>query len=81
MSFIKAGQVLHLFPLISKGFPYHPPTVGFDPDVTFGPEDIKILRKYGFNVVRLGMMWPGVEPIRNNYNYSYLGSSHYEIKY
>ena len=26
----------------------------------------------GFNVVRLGMMWPGVEPKKGQYNETYL---------
>ena len=35
-------------------------------------EDISKLYSYGFNIVRLGIMWPGVEPFENKINNTYL---------
>ena len=35
-------------------------------------KDISQLKEWGFNVVRLGVMWPGVEPQKGNYNMTYL---------
>jgi endoglycosylceramidase len=35
-------------------------------------QDFRQLKSWGMNVVRLGMMWPGVEPSRGVYNQSYL---------
>ena len=33
---------------------------------------IQILKSLGFNAVRLGLMWPGIEPKQGEYNYTYL---------
>jgi endoglycosylceramidase len=35
--------------------------------------DFQLLLGRGFNAVRLGVMWPGVEPQRGQYNDTYLG--------
>ena len=32
------------------------------------------LRDWGMNAVRLGVMWPGVEPTEGQYNYTYLST-------
>lgn len=45
---------------------------GFDVDNSLSIEDAMTLQKYGLNIVRLGVMWPGVEPTKNNYNQTYL---------
>ena len=34
--------------------------------------DIDDLVKWGFNFVRLGVMWEAVEDVRGQYNYTYL---------
>ena len=34
--------------------------------------DLQNLSNWGFNVVRLGVMWPGVEPQENSFNLTYL---------
>lgn len=49
----------------SQGPPWHAPILeGFDPTQSFSDVDMRVLRRYGVTVVRLGMMWPGVEPQR-----------------
>ena len=34
---------------------------------------MKQLRGWGFNGIRLGVMWTGVEPTEGNYSQEYLG--------
>ncbi len=46
---------------------------GFDSENTLSEIDSANLKKWGFNIVRLGVMWPGVEPtVRGAYNQTYL---------
>ena len=45
-----------------------PSTGPYDPVWSFNTEDYKILHDNGFNAVRLGMMWAGVEPKKDWYN-------------
>jgi len=52
--------------------PYIPTTGAYDPVWSFGPEDIQILKDNGFNSIRLGLMWAGVEPKKDWYNQTYL---------
>jgi len=42
--------------------PYLPTTGDYDPKWSFGGEDVRRLRDNGFNAIRLGVMWAGVEP-------------------
>ncbi|GMH55275.1 hypothetical protein TrRE_jg4641 [Triparma retinervis] len=35
-------------------------------------QDAKQLADWGFNVIRLGVLWAGVEPVQGEYNYTYL---------
>jgi len=57
--------------IVVKHFPWHPNPEGFAPD-TYSEKDMQLLQSLGLNVVRLGYMWPGVEPTRGNYNETYL---------
>ncbi|CAM9399182.1 unnamed protein product, partial [Discosporangium mesarthrocarpum] len=57
---------------VYKEAPYHPIYTGFDPEESLGEEDAANLARWGFNVVRLGVLWPGVEPERGVYNHTYL---------
>lgn len=57
--------------IVVKQFPWHPDTEGFS-DGTFSEQDMKLLKSLGLNVVRLGFMWPGLEPTRGIYNETYL---------
>lgn len=49
-----------------------PSTEGYDPVWSFNSEDIQILKQNGFNAIRLGLMWAGVEPKKDWYNQTYL---------
>ncbi|KAJ3444958.1 hypothetical protein M0812_10820 [Anaeramoeba flamelloides] len=57
---------------VYKIFPYHPSLDGFDAKTSLVKEDFELLRSLGFNAVRLGVMWPGVEPKEGQYNGTYL---------
>ena len=35
-------------------------------------ENSAVFARTGINVIRLGVMWPGLEPVRRQYNHSYL---------
>jgi endoglycosylceramidase len=58
---------------ISKGVPFVPDTSTFSADISMTTEDFEIMQELGLNVLRLGVMWPGVEPsTRGVYNETYL---------
>eukprot|EP00005_Dracoamoeba_jomungandri_P000139 CAMPEP_0174253230 /NCGR_PEP_ID=MMETSP0439-20130205/2606_1 /TAXON_ID=0 /ORGANISM="Stereomyxa ramosa, Strain Chinc5" /LENGTH=525 /DNA_ID=CAMNT_0015334145 /DNA_START=19 /DNA_END=1596 /DNA_ORIENTATION=- len=65
-------RVFHGVNVVYKIFPWHPSNHSFDPNNSLAPIDIKRLAEWGFNVVRLGVMWPGVEPLRGQFNVTYL---------
>jgi endoglycosylceramidase len=49
-----------------------PPWIPVDSSYTFTDKDMATLQELGLNALRLGMMWPGVEPERGKYNFTYL---------
>jgi len=74
-NFVDALGRQHYFHGINAVVKEHPwiPTRGaFTPQGSLGPEDIANLKKWGFNAVRLGVMWPGVETAPGVYNSTYL---------
>lgn len=50
---------------VQKGFPWYP-------EVLLNLDNIKEMKSWGFNTVRLGVMWSGVEPELGVYNETYL---------
>jgi endoglycosylceramidase len=64
-----AGRVaiLHGVNVVYKVPPYYPPAS------QFGPSDADWLAAHGFDVVRLGVIWAGVEPSPNHFDDTYLG--------
>lgn len=66
----KSGQVvvLHGFNVVAKVAPYEPAANGF------GASDAAFLAAHGFNVVRLGVILEGLEPVPGQYNVAYLKS-------
>ena len=61
---------------VYKSFPYYPRNDSFDPRFSLCKEDIDFLVENGFNVVRLYAAWPGLEPVKGEYNHTYLDVSH-----
>ena len=47
---------------VYKIAPWLPSTDRFNATESLSPEDAEILKSWGFNIVRLGVMWPGLEP-------------------
>ena len=62
--------------VVVKGFPWIPETDHFDPLTSFSTKDMEALQSLGLNGIRLGTMWPGVEPVRGQYNQTYLKALH-----
>jgi len=65
-------RVFHGVNVVHKEFPWHPSFGEFDANTSLNAGDIANLSSWGFNVVRLGVMWPGVEPSPGVYNETYL---------
>ena len=65
-------RIFHGTNVIYKTKPWHPILNKFDYTKSFNDDDIKIIKNLGLNIIRLGVMWPGVEPVKGNYNLSYL---------
>ncbi|KAI9336003.1 endoglycoceramidase [Zopfochytrium polystomum] len=67
------ARVLRGTNVVVKGFPWHPDTSpGADPSISFNKDDVNLLAKLGTTAIRLGVMWPGLEPVRGQYNTTYL---------
>lgn len=58
--------ILHGFNMVYKVKPYAPDVIGF------GRDDAVFLRRYGFNTIRLGLIYKGVEPQPGRYSSAYL---------
>lgn len=63
---------MHGVNAVVKGPPWYPKIDEFDPLTSLNEQDFQILASVGMNVIRLGVMWPGVEPVRGQYNETYL---------
>jgi endoglycosylceramidase len=58
--------ILHGVNMVYKRPPYEPAATGF------GPDDARFLARHGFDSVRLGMIYAGVEPRPGAYSAEYL---------
>jgi endoglycosylceramidase len=56
------ARLFHGVNVVYKKEPWYPPYFPIDSDKSLGDADMKDLQVWGHNVVRLGVMWPGVEP-------------------
>ena len=66
-------RIFHGVNAVYKIAPWHPVLTGMDSNNTLSIEDAKVLASYGLNIVRLGVMWPGIEPgAEGKYDSSYL---------
>ena len=66
---------------VYKVFPYHPKLEGFNTIDSLSQQDMLFLKDNGFNVVRLYVAWPGVEPVKGQYNMSYLQVTRFAAVY
>ncbi|KAJ3096890.1 hypothetical protein HDU97_005463 [Phlyctochytrium planicorne] len=61
--------------VVYKAPPYAPQiTDDAPPRYSFNKRDIEILATNGVTAIRLGVMWPGVEPVRGQYDQNYLNT-------
>jgi endoglycosylceramidase len=65
-------RYFHGVNVVNKGAPFVPDTVTFDPYMSYTEKDAAALESVGLNVIRLGVMWAGVEPQRATFNQTYL---------
>ncbi|CEM34824.1 unnamed protein product [Vitrella brassicaformis CCMP3155] len=65
--------IFHGVNVVVKQPPWHPTLDGFDPIFSLTTDEMDNLRKWGFNLVRLNMAWPGVEPSSGTLDDGYLG--------
>jgi endoglycosylceramidase len=60
----RGGELIfHGLNVVSKVPPYH---------TAFNENDMQHFQELGINGIRLGVMWPGVEPKKGEFNDSYL---------
>jgi endoglycosylceramidase len=64
--------IFHGSSAIVKGPPWVPEHTQFSKDISMAKEDFEWMQKLGLNFLRLGVMWPGLEPLRGQYNETYL---------
>ena len=60
--------VLNGWNVVNKLAPYTPEAIGFDDD------DVAFLKRNGFDTIRLGIIWKGLEPRPGQYAEAYLAS-------
>ena len=65
-------RIFHGVNIVYKTFPYIPSNDTFDPFLSFNNQDIAYMKKFGFNLVRLGVMWESIETSPSVYNYDLL---------
>eukprot|EP01036_Dinobryon_divergens_P030515 gene30515-39769_t len=71
----KRVRIFHGVNAVYKVAPWIPSSSGFDPQNSLSAVDSANLKRWGFNIVRLGVMWPGLEPgPRGQYDLTYLDS-------
>lgn len=65
-------RLFHGVNIVYKDKPWHPDLKVFNYQYSYCEEDMKLLRNWGFNAIRLGVMWPGVEPEFGKYDINYI---------
>ncbi|GJJ78586.1 endoglycosylceramidase [Entomortierella parvispora] len=66
------SRFFHGTNMIKKVPPYHADINQFDPGYSLVDRDIQVLKDLNINSIRLGVQWTGVEPVRGQYNQTYL---------
>ncbi|KAJ7545001.1 hypothetical protein O6H91_09G102300 [Diphasiastrum complanatum] len=67
-------RVFHGLNVVVKGPPWLPDVDAFDPLHSFCDRDIVLMQSWGMNVVRLAVMWPGVEATEGSINATHLAA-------
>ena len=66
------STIFHGVNIVYKVDPYVPSSDAFDPQLSLTDADIDNLADWGFNLVRLGVMWEAVERSPGVFNQTYL---------
>eukprot|EP00742_Colponemidia_sp_Colp-10_P002113 GILJ01002256.1.p1 GENE.GILJ01002256.1~~GILJ01002256.1.p1 ORF type:complete len:547 (-),score=92.28 GILJ01002256.1:661-2214(-) len=66
------ARIFHGVNAVYKKTPYYPIYDHWSAQNSLSEKDADDLANWGFNVVRLGLMWPGYETARGQYDESYL---------
>ncbi|KAF8937746.1 hypothetical protein BGZ58_002237 [Dissophora ornata] len=66
--------------MVKKSFPWYFDVNNFVPGWSIVDKDIELLKALNINIVRLGVHWAGVEPVRGQYNQTYLDVTNGIIK-
>ena len=72
-------MVFHGVNVVVKVKPFMPTTDEFDSMMSQNDDDINLFKKWGFNFVRLGVMWEGYETEQGKYDQSYLEKLNIQI--
>lgn len=65
-------RIFHGVNAVVKGPPWRPATDSYDYRTSLVDEDFELLASAGVTVIRLGVMWAGVEPTRGVYDAAYV---------
>ena len=65
-------MIFHGVNTVYKTFPFYPDTENYNSNYSLTDLDLQNLRNWGFNHIRLHIAWEGVEPVRGEYNYTYI---------
>lgn len=65
-------RIFHGTNVVVKGPPWLPRRDKYNPKTSLVGEDFSFMQEAGINLIRLGAMWPGVEPARGQYNQTYI---------
>ncbi|KAF9970008.1 hypothetical protein BGZ65_011454, partial [Modicella reniformis] len=66
------SRFFHGTNMVKKSFPWHMDVNNFVPSWSVVDRDIELMKSLNINIVRLGVHWAGVEPVRGQYNQTYL---------
>lgn len=66
--------------IILHGINYVNKSAKIDKENFSNPENFKLMKKWGFNCIRLGVIWAGIEPQPGVYDEAYLKDIDYQIQ-
>ena len=66
------AMIFHGMNVVVKLPPYIPETDVFNWDLSLNDEDLELMRSWGVNMIRLGVMWESVERSPGVYDMDYL---------
>ena len=64
--------IFHGVNAVYKTHPFHPNLVEFSSNDSLTDQDLRNLKHWGMNSIRLHAAWEGVEPQKGVYNYTYV---------